>query len=274
MGNSQKELCEKILEALIDGTIDDAGKAHLSNCKNCQQMNSTLAALATRQSVYDENDNLNLKKRVINRLSPIITTPAPPKTAHRSSSPSKWLIGISIGSAIALMMLLNQQPIPSKPNVTVAPPKFAAVDSHSFKISVNGKTTNTISMDSPVSLFNNENAVVTLDDHSQIEINGPARLTIKPRGFHLLAGKATATVEPSSTPFIATTVHGKIEVLGTIFTCETWPGATSVAVTKGKVKVTDNDGTEMVLVAGESTKLLADNDAASKTEDIPKISQE
>lgn len=274
MQSTRKDICQQTLEAIIDGRIDDAGKSHLSTCENCRQMSADVSALTELSSVYDESEHLNLKKRVINRLGPLIQTGPVKAPATSSSSFYRWLISLSLAGSLAIMLIISNQPAPVKSDAVSSLPVVATAESQTFSISVNGKPATTVSMDSPVSLFNNEKALIKLADNSEIFVDGPSRLTIKPRGFHLLAGKATATVEPGKNTFVATTIHGKIEVLGTIFTCETNPGATTVSVLRGKVKVAANDGSEKILVAGESSQLASEADVGSKTEGIPKISQE
>lgn len=274
MQSTQKDKCQQTIEVIIDGQIDDACQSHLSACESCRQITANVSALTYLSSSYDDSEHLNLKKRVINRLAPLIKNGPATVPAKNSSSWYRWLISLSLAGSLAIMLMISNQPAPVEPGAANRPPIIAVAESQTFSMSINGKASATISMDSPVSLFNNENALIKLADDSEIMVEGPSRLTIKPRGFHLLAGKATATVEPGKTSFVATTIHGRVEVLGTIFTCETSPRTTIVSVKRGRVKVVANDGNEKILGAGESSHLTSENDVGSKTEGIPKISQE
>lgn len=275
MKTSQNEICQQTLEAFIDGRTDDGSRAHLATCANCRQMVASISALAERSSAYEENEHLNLKKQVLNRLKPLIQQ-VPVSAPTQASRPSwlSWLVSLSLAGAVTVLLLISSQPTATRPEAIVKPIIVSAVESSSFEISVNGKKPATISMDSLVSLFDKETAVIKLADKSEILVEGPARLTVQPRGFHLLAGKVTATVEPDSTPFIATTMHVKIQVLGTIFTCETTASTSNVTVKRGSVKLIANNGSEKILHAGETAQFISDLDPASKTEGIPLISKE
>lgn len=273
----QNEICQQTLEAFIDGKIDAGAKAHLAICDNCRQMVENISALAERSSVYEDSEHLNLKKRVLNRLNPLIQQASSSSQATTASSRPSWLawvISASLAGAFTILLFVSNQPVSIKQEAPVAPIVISSAQSSTFEISVNGQKPAIISMDSLVSLFNNETAVIKLADKSEILVEGPARLTMQPRGFHLLAGKVTATVEPDSTPFIATTMHVKIQVLGTIFSCETTTSTTTVAVKRGAVKLTGNNGSEKILRAGETSLFVSDIDPASKTEGIPLISKE
>ncbi len=279
MKSRNEQGCHDFIEAIIDEKVDMNFSDHVADCETCQQAHNLIKEFSHLDSAFAKDDHINLQKIVINRLLPIIQAPQPPQINSEGSKAAagswlSWLIGLSLAGAFLFALVSSSQPS-TRPNQQ-APrlPIVASADSQTFLIAVNNKESITVSMDNPVSLFNNETAVVKLADQSEIVLVGPSRMTVKPRGFHLLNGKATATVKPGEKPFIATTMHGSIEVIGTIFTCETSLASSKISVAQGKIKVVDNGGHETFLKAGESTTLSAENASQKQTEGIPKISEE
>lgn len=265
--------CQQTMEALINNEVKQELQLHIGNCENCRQMAETVTALQKFGSAFDPTENLNLKKRVINRLLPVIKQPSArgePRTQLFS-----WRYILAAAMAVVALFSISQfkqKDLPQTDNLSKLP-IIAKGDPATFDISVNGKSPVKVSMDNPISLFSNETALVSLADGSSISVSGPARMTVQPRGFHLLSGKATATVIPGSGQFAATTIHGRIEVLGTVFTCETSPSRTVVSVQRGKVRVADNNGDTKILEAGDKTE-IGQETSVNSTEVIPLISRE
>jgi len=274
MDNQDKNICQQAIEAIINSNVNEKLDLHIRGCSECRQMADTISALKKHDSAFGYQENLNLKKRVINRILPIIQATENLKKGPAANEFSwKWLFAAALTAAFFFSINLLQQPQKQQTDNLQQLPIVARDNSATFDISVNGKAFVKASMDNPVSLFNNETAIINLGQDSTISISGPARLTVQPKGFHLLSGKATATVKPGSGNFTATTVHGRIEVLGTIFSCETSPSGTIVSVERGRVKVSDNSGKEKILSAGEKIQ-IGQNDNSSGKEGIPLISKE
>jgi hypothetical protein len=276
--NHQDEICQQILEEIIDGKSDDITHAHLENCPDCRQVAASLAQLATLDSALDSSGNPGLKKRVLNRLSPIMTArqhrPQPQAHPAAKNSYLAWLLGLSFAGAMAVIMFFGNQPMPLPERLPVTPVKTAAVDSQTFTLSLNQQPPATVSMDSPVSLFNNETALIRLPDNSTIQLEGPARLTVKPRGFHLLSGKAQPALPQTTRPLLPPPSMDGLRFSARFSHALPARLTPTVAVERGKVRVIDNSGRETILIAGEKTRITTDDDAASKTEGIPRISEE
>jgi hypothetical protein len=212
-----------------------------------------------------------LKARVLKRLQPVLEQKYQ-KTAERSIFSSWFFRFALIGAAVILLVVIQ-----FNAGTRVANKQKPALPiqlSQGFRISVNKKPAQQVSMDNPVSLFKSEKAVITLPEGSRLKVQGPARLSISPRGFHLTRGALTAEVSKRPETFTGTTPHGKIEVLGTIFSCETTPNKTTVRVVQGKVKVIPDKGKHEILKAGDSTEMKNKKGISAASETIPSIDSE
>ena len=90
-----------------------------------------------------------------------------------------------------------------------------------------------------------------MPDGSELLARGPAALHARNRSFHLSVGIVQARVKPGNESFIATTPHGSVEVVGTVFTLKTASEGTSVEVTEGKVLVRFHGTPPSLLTAGQ-----------------------
>jgi hypothetical protein len=73
------------------------------------------------------------------------------------------------------------------------------------------------------------------------------------RGKHFVVASGVVTADiprqPADQPFLITTPHGEVRVLGTRFTLHVAPGSTRLEVQEGKVRLTRADGLSAVEVA-------------------------
>ena len=98
---------------------------------------------------------------------------------------------------------------------------------------------------------------LTFDDGSRVHVDDAGRLRIdhliNGTGLTLLAGQLTANIahQPAGASFTVATVHLTVAVVGTHFEVATDPSATSVAVSAGRVRVTDIQGAERLMSVGE-----------------------
>jgi len=266
-----KTSCENQIERFLAGENPD--RDHLESCEQCRQMIATIAAI--KKDAAPANPALefpHLKAAVMKRLKPVLKS----KFAEERSESflHSWFFKLALGAAAFVLLLSMTLPVlrQKAPDQTVVRNSLPIVLTQNFKISVNGQAEKEVSLDNPVSLFAGEAAQITLPDASTLKVDGPARLSIAPRGFHLASGFLTASVCKGKGTFVATTPHGQIEVLGTVFSCDSTAQKTVVKVIEGKVKVKPDQGSEQVLSAGETAEMH--NEVSTGSETIPSIDSE
>jgi uncharacterized cupin superfamily protein len=265
--------CFQLIDQVIDGKkLNKELQQHAKKCPACGHTIETVKEISNNARAADYSSEFpDLKARVLQRLQPIFKQKY--QKTNENSLFSNWFFRFAlIGAAVILLVVIQFKTgseINSKQKRTL-PIQL----SQGFRISVNNKPVQQVSMDNPVSLFESEKAVITLPEGSRLKVKGPARLSIAPRGFHLTKGTLTAEVSKSPQTFTGTTPHGKIEVLGTIFTCETSKEKTSVRVIQGKVKVIPDKGKTQILKAGDSTEMKSKKNATANKKDIPSIDSE
>ncbi|MEW6710587.1 MAG: FecR family protein [Candidatus Riflebacteria bacterium] len=259
--------CEDVLDQAINGK--SLNQPHLSACQQCRHTLATIQAIRELPAV-SAAEYPALKSQVMKRLIPIL------KEKYADEKPvsflQSWFFRLALGAAALVMVFAVSFPMLNK-DVPVEPRNsLPIVLTQNFKISVNGGAVKDVSLDNPVSLLPGEKATITIPDGSSLQVEGPARLTIAPRGFHLTSGFLTASVVKNPQTFAASTPHGQIFVLGTVFSCDSTTHKTVVKVIEGRVKVKPDQGSEKVLSAGESVEMQADTVNASET--IPSIDSE
>ncbi|GAB4271484.1 MAG: hypothetical protein Kow0029_09230 [Candidatus Rifleibacteriota bacterium] len=268
--------CKNTIEQIIDGKeLTEESKAHTSSCKSCQLVISTTKEIVENGEPANFSDLYpDLKQKVMKRLVPVMNQKfkAQKPTSIFSEHFFRFVFaGAAIILAFIAIVPKVHRPLPEKKTYLSSD---AINSAQVFEISVNGNTAIKSSLDNPVSLFANETAEITIPDGSSLKVRGPARLAICPRGFHLIEGSLTAKVARGNTKFTGTTPHGKIEVLGTVFSCESTAQKTVVKVIEGKVKVIPDIGTAVTLTAGESTEMMTSDAVSSDSETIPSIDSE
>ena len=187
-----------------------------------------------------------------------------------------WLWKLSLAFVIVTAVLVTTlyQPAAkiSPPGIT---PQITSLPAqHSFTLTVNGGERREVSLDSPVALFAGDSGEITLPDRSRLLVSGPARLTLAPRGFHLLQGQVKAEVARGTEEFSATTPHVIITVLGTVFVCETQSRFTTVEVLSGKVRVSSDNAPAVILGPGEKSRMGQQTVGSTETGTIPSLDSE
>jgi uncharacterized cupin superfamily protein len=276
---SKQELtntCKDAIEQVINGEkLSDQNQTHVNTCPLCKEAVKTVKELTTNGAPADFSDEFSgLKQKVMQRILPIMNS----RYAENKSESiiSSWLFKLSLAGAALLILVATF--FPAFQNTPAHRPGFQnnlpIQLSQSFKISVNGKPFIEASLDNPISIFNGETAEIQVPDGSTLKVTGPARLNVAPRGFHLVSGTLIAKVAKHSTSFTGTTPHGTIEVLGTVYSCESTAHKTVVKVIEGKVRVTPDNGSAVILQAGETTEMSAGDAVSSDSETIPSINSE
>ncbi len=105
----------------------------------------------------------------------------------------------------------------------------------------------------------------TLSDGTTLTLNAGTKVRVArdyngdSRTVKLMRGEVMFDVTESAVPFVVSTDHGIVEVLGTTFGVRSWPtdaeNYTAVAVTSGHVRVTARAGEAHVLEAGDAARL-------------------
>lgn len=104
-----------------------------------------------------------------------------------------------------------------------------------------------------------ENVHIVLEDGSQVWLNDGSQIEYSSKDwasqrFITLTGEALFEVTKGS-PFVVTTLHGSVEVLGTQFNARAWGDHLEVECYQGRVQVSI-DNQETVLTANESVRSL------------------
>ncbi len=267
--NNTTNTCHETIEQVIN---DQEANPHLETCESCQIMAQTTRAIKKVGKPADyEKDFPGLKEKVLHRIIPIFKKRFQAEKSNEASFFSGWVFKLAIATA-AVVMFFALTFRPTGPGPVKNPDYLPIKLMQTFKMSVNAKPLIEVSIDSPVSLFEGETAQIMVPDGSKLKVNGPARLSIMPRGFHLISGSLVAEVTRSNSSFTATTPHGKIEVLGTIFSCVSTSQKTTVKVIQGKVKVSPDKGSAVIIAAGETAEMNSKESSDSET--IPSIDSE
>ncbi|GEM_PF-966472 len=269
-------ICQESLEAIIDrSSPDNRIQQHLQNCASCRQTINTLELIRREGTAFAGETHPELRLRLIKTLAPIVSSRGRSAEAGKSNS-FAWLWKLSLAFvviAVALFTALYQPP-----GITLPPagaPHVASLPAqHSFTLSLNGGEPHEVSLDNPVALFANDSGEITLPDRSRLLVSGPARLTLAPRGFHLLQGHVRAEVAKGTEEFSATTPHGIITVLGTVFICETQSRFTTVEVLSGKVRVSSDNAPAVILGPGEKSRMGQQTVGSTETGTIPSLESE
>ena len=274
-------LCQKCREAISGSEAellrDPSLQQHLATCPECAQMLNTIGHLRQQGSAFAGESYPELKIRIMQRLEPALqqrrntaAEPARPPLASKN-----WFLKFASVFCIAVLGIVliyqNHSPVERVP-VSTQQPAISATPT-SFTIALNSGAPTQVSLDNPVSLFNGDSAVINVPDGSTLRVTGPARLNVCPRGFHLLQGQLKAEVVSGKGEFIATTPHGQITVLGTVFTVATDQRHTLVEVSSGRVRVSGDNHAETILNAGEKTEMYQPG-ISSETETIPAVDSE
>lgn len=274
-------ICQKCREAIsgseADLLRDPSLQQHLATCPECAHLLNTIGHLRQQGSAFAGESYSELKIRIMQRLEPALQQRR--NTAAEPARPpvvtGSWVLKLASLFCIAILgiVLIYQNPAPVEHGpASVQQPVISAAPT-SFMITLNSGTPTQVSLDNPVSLFNGDSAVINVPDGSTLHVTGPARLNVCPRGFHLLQGQLKAEVIAGKGEFIATTPHGQITVLGTVFTVVTDQRRTLVEVISGRVKVAGDNHTETILNAGEKTEMYQPG-ISSETETIPAVDSE
>lgn len=282
MTSQQKSaMCQKCLEVMSGNEAellrDPSLQQHLAACPECAAMLNTIAHLRHQGSAFAGESYPELKTRIMQRLEPVLQQRrnAAAEPARPPVVATNWLFRFASVFCITVLgiALIYQNFNPAHPRPAAPPQTVISTAPTSFMIALNSSTPTQVSLDNPISLFNGDSAVINVPDGSTLHVTGPARLNVCPRGFHLLQGQIKAEVVAGKGEFVATTPHGQITVLGTVFTVTTDQRRTLVEVTSGRVRVSGDNHTETVLNAGEKTEMYQPG-ISSETEIIPAVDSE
>ncbi len=274
-------ICQKCREAIsgseADLLRDPSLQQHLATCPECASMLNTIGHLRQQGSAFAGESYPELKIRIMQRLEPALQQRrnAAAEPARPTFVTGNWFLKLASVFCITVLgiILIYQNFNPATPGPAAPPQAVISTAPTSFMIALNAGTPTQVSLDNPISLFKGDSAVINVPDGSTLHVTGPARLNVCPRGFHLLQGQIKAEVVAGKGEFVATTPHGQITVLGTVFTVTTDQRRTLVEVTSGRVRVSGDNHTETVLNAGEKTEMYQPG-ISSETEIIPAVDSE
>lgn len=279
MTNPQtSELCQRCIEALTgpEASLNNPEtQAHLASCSSCARILTTIEHLRQEGSAFACESHPDLKLRIMRSLEPALEKRRASQITAGMTQTRSWFWLLSSCLTLLLITVISLYTVNRQPILTPPEPlgHLTASVPASFMMTVDGKTPAEISLDSPVSLFTGETAVITVPDGSLLHVKGPARLNVLPRGFHLLQGHIRVEAAPADTEFKGTTPHGTITVIGTVFSVFTDQRHTRVEVSSGRVRVDADGQMPVILNAGENTEICPDG-PSTETEIIPEIDNE
>ena len=270
-----KKICEQCVDAIIERQpLSDTCRQHIVSCDSCKTVINTLGAIALQGSAYNE-DLTALKLKVFKHLIPIMEA-TKVKIAPEQSIISKffpWFMSFALaGLMLVMFVIVHPRQIQNITNNNNNKILGILTSPDTFKMALNNTAVKNVSLDEPVILSPKDKAVIIIPDGSELDVKGPARLNINPRGFHLITGFLTAKVKKGKIPFISTTPQGQIQVMGTIYNCKVAKGKTTVSLKRGLVKVIPDNGKPILLKPGESTTICSL--PCFHSESIPPINKE
>ncbi len=285
-------LTDKCKEA-IDALLNESGVnntstellEHAAQCPACQNALNVVGQMREHESAFKKEPDSHLKLKIMKKLeSELLQNPSEvSKVVQNPARPGKFSLTrlwqafalAAVAAAVVLYaMSAGVSYAPIRHSVPVpGSSDFLLSSNNTYKITVNENPELEISVDNPVTLFDNEIASIEFPDGSKAQLSGPARITILNRGFHLVQGDLFIKVKKLPAEFRGSTPHADITVLGTSFRCIANRQKTVVFVDTGKVRVTSSTGTEKILSAGESTEALKDK-TESETDSIAPIDTE
>ncbi len=277
---NQNAMCQKCLEAITGQEpqhLDPEMLHHLETCSSCARQLKVFEQLRQEGSAFSGDSCPELKLNIMRRLEPALEQRRMARAAAASTSSFNWLWKLFPALATVLIVTVLIFNSMSPRGNTPAQHGSAGISTSSstgYRLALNNAAPVTVSLDNPVTLGENETAIVTGPDGSSFKVMGPARLNVMPRGFHLLNGHLQAEVIPGLGEFTGTTPHGQITVLGTVFTVDTDQRHTRVAVISGRVKVQADGKEAIVLAAGEKTEISQQTNVSTQTETIPALDNE
>ncbi len=257
-GNAQDNLPTELLEAWLDGTLDDAGRrqvaVRLSQADQAAAMLDQLEIATVLRHALQPPDADQLARRV--RALMAARRPERQRAALGSvrrrtgkarTVPTLWRRSAVVAAALLISLLgwswwpgaeLRVQVV-SGSGTTDTQVRVQTGDRLSPGIRV--------TVDQPLTLRWPDASTLTFTTASRAKIEGD--------GAWLDAGRAEAVVRPRTTvdPFRVRSNTVTVTVVGTRFIVDTAPLITSVAVTSGVVRVTNQRGEERQLNAGGTT---------------------
>ena len=213
--------------------LSSDARDHLAQCPGCQGIAADAGKLRSQASAFPDAAPPALRQKVLTRLAP------PPAPAPFWQA---WFQPLFVtAAALVLLFVVFTQP--------GSPP--AAGPGGAWEVSIDGRPRQAFLPDRPFQVASGSEALIAMPDGSELLARGPAALHARNRSFHLSVGIVQARVKPGNESFIATTPHGSVEVVGTVFTLKTASEGTSVEVTEGKVLVRFHGTPPSLLTAGQ-----------------------
>ena len=259
-------ICERTICSLNESAgLEAEHSSHLSVCEECQAVERSLKLLSAERPHYFSSSSPSLCKKVTDRAVEIISD----KESGRSlldilsDAALSWRIAagfVSLAVIAALLVWTGVTPDHKTVDDSRDAPLTVSVPDVQLRYSVDSADSESLvffPIEQPFDLDGIETVSLSGPDGSSFEFQGPGRVTINQRGFHLAAGAIRATVSKAPGNFLATTPHCSVEVLSTIFSIEVLIDRSVVSVEKGRIRVTDNAMTvEKVLCEGDSEAFL------------------
>ncbi|MBF0502866.1 MAG: FecR domain-containing protein [Candidatus Riflebacteria bacterium] len=255
--------CERFIEEISGRSqLSADASAHLRSCQACREARQVVESLIREGSaVRPAASHVAIKRIVMGRINAPAAEPA-----------NEWGHGFQGAIAAAAVVLMAVCLWMFSGDHRSAYPGYPGISPNTYLITSTYGISSSAPLDQPFILASGS-ARLTAPDGSIFEAVAPIDMSVASRGFHLTNGILIASVQPGKIPFIGTTPHGNIEVLGTVFKVRVNRENSIVSVISGKVQVTPFDGVGKTFIANQSTAMVDSYKApiGSTTKFVPSI---
>lgn len=242
----------------VEKLIDEGGSNNLESRDGSSSL-LVVNEIVRLSSAYGDSDSNNqLKYKIMHKLSPLVRNRAKVGFAQKLFLiffNSRALTTFASVAILAFLLLtFSQQEGDTPQPVQLAQEPSSTNNMGEFRVSVDRQPFVIASKDSPVAIFEKQQAEIKTACNTKISVEGPARLNVGEESIHLIAG--SVRVETKTIGYTVTTINAEVRVVGTTFEVIACPHKTRVGVVSGEVKVLHNT-TEVFLSEGD-TKEFSD----------------
>jgi hypothetical protein len=236
----ENSLCEKVIEALLDDSLDPEQRRHLQQCPVCRQAAQAIAASAHLKSP-PKKELGPLEKKVYRRIIASGLLPASEKKSWPFSWETLWPTVPALAFVLLLVVTLAWPNRPPRPSAS----PLQAPKTFTFSRG-NGEGILQKPFSSEVRLAKEENATIQLSPDCSLMVSREAHLRVFPKQVVLFSGVLHAQITPGAGPFSVQTRDALVEVVGTVFSVSLDYQGTTVNVERGAVRVIAPTGIHIV----------------------------
>ncbi|GEM_PF-5925630 len=227
---------------------------HLASCPACREdasdIPSVLSLLRQTRDTYEPSATL------WNRIEAGISATAGPNPMPRRTW---WVLKVAAAMLVAAALFTVWQSTQESERVV---PQTAAIVRDALGVGAPAQGTR-IDVGQHIRLAAGSSALLELPDAGQVELLGPAELSLdQPLAWTLTNGVLTADISPGGRGFRVSTPCAEVSVSGTVFRVNASRTGTALTVARGVVKIANAKGAQSV---AEKSRSMARPGAAPST---------